>query len=287
MATILNGKATAAGLQAALKPRAQALTARGAIPTLAVLRLGESDADESYLRRIARVCEAVGVVLRCEQLPASAAQADAETLLRQWNAEPAIHGILLLRPVPAGFDEAALCRLVSPQKDVDGMSPASAAALYLGQQGFSPCTAAACMALLMEYGIPLQGRRAVVVGRSAVVGRPLAMLLLAQNATVTVCHSKSEALPALCREADILIAAAGRQGLITADFIKPGATVLDVGIHCDADGRLRGDVDFDAAAPLAGAITPVPGGVGAVTATILAAHTVEAAARAEKNRALD
>lgn len=281
MATILDGKAVAAGLQTALKARVQALGGRGIAPTLATMRIGASDADESYLRRIGKVCEATGVLLRREQLPAEATQAEAEALLRRLNEDPQVHGILLFRPVPKGLDEAALCALVAPRKDVDGMSPASAAALYLGADtGFAPCTAAACIEILKHYGVPLAGRRAVVIGRSAVVGRPLAMLLLGQNATVTVCHSRSEELPSLCREADVLIAAAGKQGLVTAAHVKPGAVVLDVGIHWDeAAGRLRGDVDFDAAAPLAGAITPVPGGVGAVTATILAAHTVEAAER--------
>ena len=281
MAQLFSGKETAADLQESLRGRVAALAARGVVPTLAVLRIGENDADESYLCRIAKVCEAVGVALRRAVLPADAAQADAEAQLSAWNADPSVHGILLFRPVPRQLDEAALCRLVAPEKDVDGMSPASAAALYLGDgTGFAPCTAAACMEILRHYEVPMQGRRAVVIGRSAVVGRPLALLLLEQNATVTVCHSRSEALAAVCREADVLIAAAGKQRLVTADFVKPGAVVLDVGIHWDAQAnRLRGDVDFDAVSGVAGAITPVPGGVGAVTATILAAHTVEAAER--------
>lgn len=281
MAAILNGKTAAAGLQAELRLRVQALAERGVTPTLAVLRLGQNDADTSYLRRIAKVCGEVGVTLRSQTLPADASEAEAEAALRGMNEDASVHGVLLLRPTPKGLDEAALCSLVAPEKDVDGMSPASAAALYLGRDGgFAPCTAAACVELLRFCGIEPQGKRAVVVGRSAVVGRPLALLLLHRNATVTVCHSRSENLPQICREADILIAAAGKRGLITAEHVKPGATVLDVGIHWDeAAGRLRGDVEFDAVEPIAGAITPVPGGVGAVTATILAAHTVTAAER--------
>lgn len=279
MSILLSGKPVAAALQASLQDRVAALTARGVTPTLAVLRIGDSSADGSYLRRIETVCTTVGAALRRETLPADTTQATAEALLRDLNADPGVHGILLLRPVPKQLDEAALCRLVDPGKDVDGMSPASAAALYLGSgAGFPPCTAAACMELLRFYRLPVEGKRAVVVGRSTVVGKPLALLLLEQNATVSVCHSKTEDLAAVCRAAELLVAATGRPGLITAAHVKPGAVVLDVGTHWDeAKGRLLGDVDFEAVSPIAGAITPVPGGVGAVTATMLAANTVTAA----------
>lgn len=280
MSTILSGKEVALCLRSELQARAAALRERGIVPTLATVRVGADEADASYARGIRASCTAVGIALQCHALAADAPQSALEDLLQELNADPTVSGVLLFRPLPKHFDEKALCRLLSPHKDVDCMTDASLAGVWLGGDSFLPCTPEACMRVLAHYGIDCTGKHAVVLGRSAVVGRPLAELLLRSNATVTVCHSKTENPAALCRTADILIAAAGKARLVTAEFVKPGAVMLDVGIHWnEAEQRLTGDVDFDAVSPLAGAITPVPGGVGALTPTVLAAHVVAAAER--------
>lgn len=278
MAILLTGAPAAAALAEKVRESAAVLRAQGVAPCLAILRVGERSDALAYERAAQRRCTALGLDVRCVTLPAHVSQTALLAAVQQLNEDETVHGILPLLPLPAGLDAAALCRAVAPQKDVDGVTPASRAALYEQEPCFAPCTAEACMALLRAWDIPAAGKRAVIVGRSLVVGRPLAMLLLAADATVTVCHSHTQNLAALCREADLLVAAAGYRGLITAQHVRAGQVVLDVGIHTGETGALCGDVDFATVAPTVSAITPVPGGIGALTNTLLAAHTVAAAA---------
>lgn len=284
MAKLLAGAPAAAALAERVRGDTALLRARGIVPCFAVLRVGEDAAALAYERGAAKRCEALGICVRRVTLPHDAPQEALLAAVNALNADPAVHGILPLLPLPAGLDGRALCRALAPEKDVDGLSDASRAAVYGGDESAAPCTAAACMQLLRHYGIDPAGRRAVVVGRSAVVGRPLAMLLLAADSTVTVCHSRTQNLAALCREADILVAAAGCRGLIGAEALRPGQVVLDVGVNTDPGGALCGDVDFAAAEAVVSAVTPVPGGVGAVTNTVLAAHVVTAAKNCENRK---
>ena len=278
MPILLKGAPAAKALTEKAREESDALRARGVTPTLAIVRVGARDDDLAYERAALKRCEQCGVDARCVALPEDAAQAELTDALAKLNADEGVHGILLLRPLPPQMDEAAVCALVAPEKDVDGVTAASMAAVYaLGGTGFAPCTAEACVALLKHYEIPLAGRRVVVVGRSLVIGRPASLLLLRENATVTVAHSRSEELPALCREADVLVVAAGKPGLIGAEHLRAGQTVVDVGIHAAPDGSLRGDVRFDEAERIVDALTPVPGGVGAVTTAVLCAHAIQAA----------
>ena len=278
MAVLLRGAETAGALSEALRRRTEELKARGSVPCLAIVRVGQREDDLAYERGAVKRCEAIGIAARRITFPGDVAQQTLIAALRDLGADGTVHGILLFRPLPPQLDDAAVRRAIVPEKDVDGVTDASMAALYAGTgQGFPPCTAEACVELLKHGGVSLAGRRVTVVGRSLVIGKPVALLLLAENATVTVCHSKSRDLPALCREADILIVAAGKAGLVGAESVRSGQTVVDVGIHTDENGRLCGDVRFSEAESVAAAITPVPGGVGAVTSTILAAHVVRAA----------
>lgn len=281
MAMILSGKEVTAKLNEELKSRVEALQLQYIFPVLATVRVGERDDDVSYERGILARCEKVGVKVRRYILPDCVTQADLISLIDELNANSLISGVLLFRPLPKGFDEAALCERIALRKDVDSASGQSLSSVFLGRKdGFAPCTPAACMEILKHYNIDCAGKRAVVIGRSLVVGKPVSQLLLEQNATVTVCHSKTEDLAAVCREADILVAAIGKPKFITGDFVKPGAAVLDVGIHWDeAAGKLCGDVDFDSVAGIAGAITPVPGGIGTVTTSVLVKHVIDAAER--------
>ncbi|MBQ7713308.1 MAG: bifunctional 5,10-methylene-tetrahydrofolate dehydrogenase/5,10-methylene-tetrahydrofolate cyclohydrolase [Oscillospiraceae bacterium] len=281
MAELLRGAPVAQALTEALRAESDRLRARGVVPTLAIVRVGARDADLAYERGARKRCEQCGVAVRQIALGADATQSALLAELARLNADRGVHGILLLRPLPDGFDDAAVCAAVAPEKDVDGVTDASMAAIYSGAgDGFAPCTAAACLALLKHYGVPIDGKRAVVVGRSFVIGKPAAMLLLRENATVSVAHTHTENLPALCRAADILLVATGHLGLIGAEHVRAGQTIIDVGIHAAPDGALCGDVRFDEAARVADAITPVPGGVGAVTTAMLCKHVVEAAKKA-------
>lgn len=279
MAMLLKGAPVAAALSNAAEQDAQRLRARGVVPCLAIVRVGAREDTLSYERGAAKRCSAVGVEVRPVVFPEDIAQ---ETLLSAVTAlgrDETVHGILLLRPLPAGLDEAAVCAAIPPEKDVDGITPGAMGSLYAGLPGaFAPCTAQACLEILKYYNVPLAGRRAVVVGRSLAVGKGAAMLLLSENATVTICHSKTADLAELCREADILLVAAGQMGLIGRECLKEGQTVLDVGIHMGQSG-LCGDVRQADALEIVDAITPVPGGVGAVTSAVIAAHTVRAAMR--------
>ena len=281
MAELWKGAPAAAALTEALIPRAQALRERGIVPTLAIVRVGERPEDLSYERGAMKRCEKVGIAVRQFLLTETSSQADLMEVIEEVNRDDSIHGCLLFRPLPKHMDEQAACAALAPEKDVDGITPGSLAAVFAGSgAGYPPCTAQACLELLDHYGYELKGKRAVVVGRSLVIGKPVSMLLLGRHATVTICHTRTADLPAECRRAEVLIAAAGKAGVIGADCLSPGQVVIDVGLNADENGNLVGDVDFAAAEPVAGAITPVPGGVGAVTTSVLARHVIEAAEKA-------
>lgn len=278
MAEHWRGAPVAQALTERLKVQANQLKVQGIVPTLAIVRVGERPEDLSYERGALKRCEKVGIRVKQFTLPKESSHGDLMEVIQQINADREIHGCLLFRPLPAHMDEKAICAALDPAKDVDGITAGSLASVFTGSgAGYPPCTAQACMEILDYYGCDLTGKRAVVVGRSLVVGRPLAMLLLGKNATVTLCHTRTADLPAECRQAEVLIAAAGQANMIGREHLAPGQLVLDVGINVDENGNLVGDVDFAAADEIAGAVTPVPGGVGAVTTSVLAAHVLEAA----------
>ncbi|MDL2218723.1 bifunctional 5,10-methylenetetrahydrofolate dehydrogenase/5,10-methenyltetrahydrofolate cyclohydrolase [Ruminococcaceae bacterium OttesenSCG-928-O06] len=282
MAEILRGAPVADALTAAYAEQAQQLREKGVAPTLAIVRVGEKPDDIAYENSAAKRCEKAGVAVRKITLPQAVGRGEMLAQMQALNTDAAMHGVLLLRPLPKTLDEEEICNALAPQKDIDGITDASLAGVFTGHgQPFAPCTAQACMELLDHYGIDPKGKRVVVVGRSLVVGKPLAMLLLGRHATVTICHTRTQGLAAVCREAEILVAAAGQMEMIGQEYLAPGQVVLDVGIHVDDEGKLRGDVDFESAQAVVGAITPVPGGVGTVTSTVLAGNVVKAAARAQ------
>ena len=281
MAQLWKGAPVAAALTEQLSQRAQALIAKGVTPTLAIVRVGERPEDLSYERGALKRCEKVGIAVRQYLLTATSSQTDLMEVMKEINRDDSIHGCLLFRPLPKHMDEAAVCAALSPAKDVDGITAGSLAAVFSGSgAGYPPCTAQACLEILDHYGYELKGKRAVVVGRSLVIGKPVSMLLLGRHATVTICHTRTADLPAECRRADLLVAAAGKAGAVSAQCLASGQVVLDVGINVDEDGNLVGDVDFAAAENTVEAITPVPGGVGAVTTSVLARHVIEAAEKA-------
>ena len=281
MAQLWKGAPVAAALTEELSQRAQALVAKGITPTLAIVRVGERPEDLSYERGALKRCEKVGIAVRQYLLTAASSQTDLMEVIEEINRDDSIHGCLLFRPLPKHMDEAAICAALSPAKDVDGITAGSLAAVFSGSGvGYPPCTAQACLEILDHYGYELKGKRAVVVGRSLVIGKPVSMLLLGRHATVTICHTRTADLPAECRRADVLVAAAGKAGAVSAQCLAPGQVVLDVGINVDENGNLVGDVDFAAAENTVEAITPVPGGVGAVTTSVLARHVIEAAEKA-------
>lgn len=285
---LIDGKATAARVLEECRTALTTLAASGIKPGLAVVLVGENPASKAYVGSKDRTCRDLGMHSVKLELPATTTQEELLAVVRQLNADPAIHGILVQSPPPAHIDEAAVIRAIDPRKDVDGFHPENVAKLVLEDpSGFVPCTPLGCQRLLMDYQIPTEGARVVVLGRSMIVGKPLALLLMAKgpgaNATVTVAHSRSHDLPGLCRNADILIAAIGKPHFVTADFVREGAVVIDVGINRIADPatksgyRLVGDVNFDAVAPKCQAITPVPGGVGPMTIAMLISNTIKAA----------
>ena len=281
MAEHWKGAPVAQALTERLAARADQLKVQGIVPTLAIVRVGERPEDLSYERGALKRCEKVGIRVRQFALPKESSHGDLLEVIRQINGDREIHGCLLFRPLPPQMDEEAICAALDPAKDVDGITAGSLALVFAGSgAGYPPCTAQACMEILNYYGCDLTGKRAVVVGRSLVVGKPLAMLLLGKNATVTLCHTRTADLAAECRRAEVLIAAAGRANMIGRDHLSPGQLVLDVGINVDEEGNLVGDVDFAAADAIVGAVTPVPGGVGAVTTSVLAAHVLQAAEQA-------
>lgn len=283
MAELWKGAPAAAALMEDLTGRIERLSGAGVTPTLAIVRVGERPDDRAYETGAVKRCEKAGVAVKRFPLPAGCSALELRAVLEHINAVSEIHGCLMLRPLPDPAMEEMACALLDPKKDVDCMTPAALAGVFAGKGwGYPPCTAQACLELLKYYKTALTGKRAVVVGRSLVIGKPVSMLLQAENATVTMCHTRTVDLPAVCRGAEVLIAAAGRANLLGADHVSPGQVVLDVGINVDKDGKLCGDVKFDEAEPVVSAITPVPGGVGAVTTAVLVKHVVEAAERTLK-----
>ena len=277
MAIQMDGRLVAQQTRARLAEQVRELAEQGIRPGLAVVLVGEDTASRVYVQSKARACEELGILSRQITLPADTTQQQLAQLIAQLNADGEIHGILVQSPLPEHIDEAAITELILPQKDVDAFHPYNVGRIMLGDYAFLPCTPAGILEILGHYGIDPAGKHCVVVGRSHIVGRPMSMLMLHANATVTICHSHTRNLPELTRQADILVAAVGRAGFITADMVKPGAVVVDVGMNRDAQGRLCGDVDFAAVEPKAGYITPVPGGVGPMTVTMLMQNTITAA----------
>lgn len=281
MALLLRGAEVVSALNEKIKAEVIALQSGGIVPTLAILRVGEKPDDLAYERGAVKRAETVGVAIKQITLPETVSQEELLTEIARINADASIHGCLMLRPLPKHIDDMRAREALLPEKDIDGITEGSLAGVFTGtKRGFPPCTARACMEILAHYGIDPAGKRAVVIGRSLVIGKPVTMMLLQQNATVTICHTRTTNMPAETRRAEILVVAAGRAGVVGAEYISPGAVVLDVGINFDAAGKMTGDVDFAAAEPIAGAITPVPGGVGTVTTSVLMAHVTEAAKRA-------
>ena len=280
MALLLKGGEAAAAMNEKTAARVAALTAAGVVPTLAVVRMGAREDDLSYERGVMNRCAKLGIQVKHCLLEADASQDQLLEVIRDINQDSSIHGCLLFRPLPAQINDKAVREALAPEKDVDGITDASLAGVFTGSGvGYAPCTAQACVEILDHYGIPLEGKRVTVVGRSLVVGKPAAMLLDRKNATVTICNSRTRNLPELCRQADVLVVAMGKRGAIGGDCVAPGQVVVDVGIHTDENGKLCGDVRVAEAEPVAAAITPVPGGVGAMTTSVLAAHVVEAAGK--------
>lgn len=277
-ATLIDGRSVAKAYKERIAQRAQEMIAGGVTPHLAVVLVGENPASQVYVRNKENACLKAGMRSTVIRLAQDCTQQTLEETVVALNEDPSVHGVLVQLPLPGHLDEAAVLRLIDPDKDVDGFHAMNSGRLMNGQPGFVPCTPLGVMELLRAYDIPVAGKHAVVIGRSNIVGKPMAMLLLAANATVTVCHSRTQNLSELTRQADILVAAVGRAGFVTADMVKPGAAVIDVGIN-RVDGQIVGDVDFDAVSRVAGFITPVPGGVGQMTIAMLLANTLDAAAR--------
>ena len=281
MATLLRGAEVVSALNEKVQTDVRALTARGVVPTLAILRVGEKPDDLAYERGAMKLAETVGVAIRQIVLPETVTQEALLSEIAQINANDSIHGCLMLRPLPKHIDDSIVREALLPEKDIDGITQGSLAGVFAGtKRGFPPCTAKACMEMLAYYNIDPAGKNAVVIGRSLVIGKPVAMMLLQQNATVTICHTRTKDMPSVTRRAEILIVAAGKPGVVGAEYVSVGQTVLDVGINFTSEGKMTGDVDFPAVEPIVGAITPVPGGVGTVTTSVLMAHVVEAANRA-------
>ncbi len=283
MAQIWKGAPVAAALNEKTKAQALALRENSVIPTLAIIRVGERPDDIAYETGACKRAAAVGVAVLQLILPANASEQELEQTIYMVNDDPHIHGVLLLRPLPKTMNEERLVGLLAPEKDVDGITDGSLCGVFTGKKiGYAPCTAQACMEILDYYGVDCTGKKATVVGRSLVVGRPAAMLLMEKNATVTICHTRTKDLPQQMREAEIVIAAAGRRGMFGADCFREGQIVLDVGIHFNDEGKMCGDVRTAEVEPIVEAITPVPGGVGAVTTAVLMNHVVQAAQKTLK-----
>lgn len=278
-AHIIDGIALSRQLRADVATRAAALRARGVVPGLAVVLVGDNPASQVYVRNKVKACEDSGLHSVLERYPATLGEAELLARVDALNRDPAIHGILVQLPLPAHIDAHKVIEAISPAKDVDGFHVASAGALMVGQPGFWPCTPYGCMKMLESINYDLKGKHAVVIGRSNIVGKPMALMLLQKNATVTICHSGTQNLKALTLQADVVVAAVGKRNVLTADMVKPGAVVIDVGMNRNDEGKLCGDVDFDGVKEVAGWITPVPGGVGPMTITMLLVNTLEAAER--------
>ncbi len=279
-AQLIDGNALSKQLRGDVARRAAALKARGITPGLAVILVGDNPASQVYVRNKVKACEDSGLHSVLEKYDAAMTEAQLLARIEALNNDPSIHGILVQLPLPAHIDAHKVIESISPAKDVDGFHVASAGALMVGQPGFWPCTPYGCMKMLESIHYDLKGRHAVVIGRSNIVGKPMAMMLLGQNATVTICHSGTKDLRAMTLQADVIVAAVGKRNVLTADMVKPGAVVIDVGMNRNDEGKLCGDVDFERVKEVAGWITPVPGGVGPMTITMLLVNTLEAAERA-------
>ncbi|HCX82695.1 MAG: bifunctional methylenetetrahydrofolate dehydrogenase/methenyltetrahydrofolate cyclohydrolase [Curvibacter sp. RIFCSPHIGHO2_12_FULL_63_18] len=285
-AQIIDGNALAAQLRGDVARRTTALKDRGLTPGLAVVLVGDNQASQVYVRNKVKACTDAGLHSVLEKYEATMTEAELLARVDALNNDPGIHGILVQLPLPAHIDAHKVIEAISPAKDVDGFHVASAGALMVGQPGFWPCTPYGCMKMLESIGYNLRGKHAVVIGRSNIVGKPMAMMLLQQNATVTICHSATPDLKAMTLQADVIVAAVGKRNVLTADMVKPGAVVIDVGMNRDDAGKLCGDVDFAGVSQVAGHITPVPGGVGPMTITMLLVNTLEAAERDAAQRGL-
>ena len=280
-AQLIDGNALSRQLRAEVATRTSTLKNRGITPGLAVILVGDNPASQVYVRNKVKACEDVGFHSVLEKYEATLTEAELLARVEALNNDPSIHGILVQLPMPKHIDDHKVIEAISPLKDVDGFHVASAGALMVGEVGFKACTPYGCMKMLESIGLKdLRGKHAVVIGRSNIVGKPMAMMLLAQNATVTITHSGTADLAAMTRQADIVVAAVGKRNVLTADMVKPGAVVIDVGMNRNAEGKLCGDVDFDGVKEVAGYITPVPGGVGPMTITMLLVNTMESAERA-------
>ena len=279
-AQLIDGNALAKTIRAEVSGRTAALKARGVNPALSIILVGSDPASQVYTKHKVNDSTETGLQATLETYPADLSEADLLARIRALNDDPKVHGILVQLPLPKHMDSQKVIETISPAKDVDGFHVASAGALMTGAPGFWPCTPHGCMKMLESIGYDLRGKHAVVIGRSNIVGKPMAMMLLAKSATVTICHSATQDLGAITRQADVIVAAVGKLDLLTADMVKPGAVVIDVGMNRKADGKLAGDVDFDSVKEVAGWITPVPGGVGPMTRAMLLVNTLEAAERA-------
>lgn len=283
MAILISGKEISAAIRAELKEETAAFVAeKGVTPGLAVIIVGEDPASQVYVRNKHKACLEVGYHSEVFELPAETTQEELLSLVDKLNHDPAIHGILCQLPIPKHLNADEVIRAIAPEKDVDGFHPVNVGLLNMGQECMIPCTPLGVMEMLHRTGVEVKGKRCVVIGRSNIVGKPMAALLMGENGTVTVCHSRTVDLPSVTREADILVAAIGKPKFVTADMVKPGAVVIDVGINRQDDGKLCGDVDFAAVEPIASAITPVPGGVGPMTIAMLLRNTMTAARRQVK-----
>ncbi len=278
-AQLIDGTALAQHWRDQVAQDTLALKSRGVTPGLAVLLVGDSPASQVYVRNKVKACEQAGLHSVLDHLPADLSEAALLARVAQLNQDPTIHGILVQLPLPAHIDAHKVIEAINPAKDVDGFHVASAGALMTGMPGFWPCTPHGCMKMLESIDYPLSGKHAVVIGRSNIVGKPMALMLLAQNATVTICHSRTINLKAITLQADVIVAAVGQRNTVTADMVKPGAVVIDVGMNRNEAGKLCGDVDFDGVRQVAGHITPVPGGVGPMTIAMLLVNTLESAKR--------
>ena len=279
-AQLIDGNALARTIRIEVAGRIAALKARGIRPALSIILVGEDPASQVYTKHKVNDSTETGLSATLERFPADLPESELLARIDALNRDPAVHGILVQLPLPRRMDSSRVIEAIAPEKDVDGFHVASAGALMVGRPGFRPCTPFGCMKMLESIGYDLEGKHAVVIGRSNIVGKPMAMLLLGKNATVTICHSATRDLKAMTLQADVVVAAVGRRNLLTADMVKPGAVVIDVGMNRDDQGKLCGDVDFDGVKHVAGWITPVPGGVGPMTRAMLLVNTLEAAERA-------
>lgn len=277
MATILSGKEVSAKIKKKMESEVSELKAKGLTPGLAVIIVGDDPASKVYVGRKEAMCAELGIYSEKYALPADTTQNELCELVERLNHEPAIHGILVQLPLPKHLDEKAIINTISPEKDVDAFHPVNVGKIMIGDYDFVPCTPAGIMELIAESGVEIEGKQCVVIGRSNIVGKPMSMLLLHKNGTVTTCHSRTVNIKEIISKADILVAAVGRAGFVTADMVKEGAVVIDVGMNRLEDGRLVGDVDFEGVEKIAGAITPVPGGVGPMTISMLMKNTLTAA----------